>query len=151
MEKFLLFRKIQSSTRQEPPTHSGNLLDEDQDDRNSRDDYGPSPSSHHQQQHGQERPLATAAETTPEPEDISHMPSDPLIRLGHTQRRNAAPKCAHLITDGTNSTVPWIEYSILKDSVYCFACRHFGRKDFGFHKEQALMALRPGLCCFDSW
>ncbi|XP_069503891.1 zinc finger MYM-type protein 1-like [Ambystoma mexicanum] len=33
--------------------------------------------------------------------------------------------------NGDYKTYPWVEYSVLKDKVYCFACRHFGSNSGG--------------------
>ena len=74
----------------------------------------------------------------PPPEnDLSQQPVDgprqpvrrfPLTNFGHQQRR---------FNRAWYGQYNWLEYSVMKDSAFCFSCRHFLTRAHGFHIEDA--------------
>ena len=73
-------------------------------------------------------PTCTAADTGTAPSDLSQSPVDeprwPLLR------RYPATKVGHqdrYFNRRWYEDYKWLEYSISKDCVFCFACRHFQR------------------------
>lgn len=143
MEKFLIYRKKQSSctVTEEPPAKTVC-------DRESETGLSQSVSSRGDDADatredgvvaGASRPTVTVPGAPPE--DISQGPGDDLRRpvLGSFPPKKFGSQM-RAFSPGWYQLYAWLEYSRIKDSVYCFACSHFGRRGVGVHQEAAFTA-----------
>jgi hypothetical protein len=140
MEKFLLFRKKSNpNTTRDGEAEDDGLV-------NSQTSVGLGLGSCSEGGYAEEQPRpivqaspasSTSGSALP-PEDLSQTPGDDLRRpvLGSYPKKKYSSQM-RAFNPGWYQQYSWVEYSTIKDSMYCYACRHFGRRGAGVHQETA--------------